>query len=100
MKKRDAGLRQCSPEIGQVHDVAGNAFSRLLGRTENRPGTGVNSANCEPISQTDFPDLTPCPGCLGSGEFRSCIDGECAHANLGCPDCAQTCPLCGGMGRV
>lgn len=47
-----------------------------------------------------YPDLTPCPGCLGSGEFRSCIDGECAHANLGCPDCAQTCPLCGGMGRV
>ena len=53
-----------------------------------------------PASQTDFADLTPCPGCRGSGEFRSCIDGECAHANLGCPDCAQTCPLCGGMGRV
>lgn len=46
------------------------------------------------VDQRLNPNCDECWYCAGEGETYDCIDGCCADAESGCPDCAIPCPEC------
>lgn len=46
------------------------------------------------VDQRLNPDNEECWFCGGDGETFDCIDGLCADAESGCPDCARPCLEC------
>ena len=57
-------------------------------------GDIILRAICEDVNCRLNPDGDDCPECNGDGGTYDCIDGMCADAEDGCPDCYTPCTEC------